>query len=277
MRAAVAVLAAVSLAGSCPTVERAFRDLIRAREDARGDLMRHRHRCRSSAAPRAILPAGARGRSGCVAGHAAPGSRPRSPTTRRVSCSAPDERHRASSSRAAGQPVAADRAAALLRGLNTLSAAGSARRSATSGASPPARARFLGIVPSELSSEQAPPRVDHRGRLRHARRCSSSRPPIPHPRVVRPRRRQRGRPARDRDRLARHSACTPPPHLTHEASRRSRRRDRRDSLLLLGGRHPTDARSRPAARPWGRTNPRPGTSRGTRAAYGQPAAPVAPV
>jgi transposase len=77
-----------------PSVEdEAFRDLIRCIEDARGDLMRARHRCRSSCSDAGSATRTARrGRAGTCGGWRRSASRiaarkPRSPTTsRRWSC-----------------------------------------------------------------------------------------------------------------------------------------------------------------------------------------------
>ena len=149
-----------------PSVEEeALRDLVRAREDLRGDLMRARQRLsQAAAAPRHPLRghARARGRSatapGCARRTSAAARRRRCSTTSarstRSSCAATRSRRRSPSScpaRRGRRPVARLRC---LRGIDTLSAVGLCAEIGDFAASsaPGQLMSYLGLVPSENSS-----------------------------------------------------------------------------------------------------------------------------
>ena len=181
------------------------------------------------------------------------------------------------------------------RGIDTLSAAGPVRRGRRlrrASRSPTLLSGFLGIVPSERTSDtkrrqgsitKAGP--GHARRLlveaaHHYRRPPrdrrDARPPPARP-----------RPARHRDRLARPTPPAPPlaapPRRAAQARRRGRDRRRpRTRRVPLGGRHPVTDRSTPRSRP-GRCRGehehpgRPTTvARGSRPTMGNRPRPAAP-
>ncbi len=133
------------------------------------------------------------------------------------------------------------------RGLNTLSNAASAQRSATSGASPPHAnsPRSSGSCPASTPPAPAAARIRSPRPAPDTPADCSSKPPTntaTHPAFVQSSSADRpDKTARDRDRLARPTTPAPPPpppHPTRQARRHHRRRDRpRTRVLLLGGRH----------------------------------------
>ena len=249
--------------------EEQLRDLVRAREDLRVDLMRAAIAVEVPAAPRAVLP---------HAGQAWTGRAPRLAGDRalrrcgfgadfqdaleahdRCSPAGIGSRGRCAARRAVGLG-ADDRRLRCLRGVDMLTAVGLAcggRRLPAVLASDAARG-FLGLVPSEDSTGerrrqgsitkaglQARPPLARRGGLalppaRRAMRSTARTPPA------------RPRPTRDRDRLA---LPTPPHHrwqrLDHERGKRRtdhrRRRRPRARDLLLGARHSLTSNRGPVA------------------------------
>ena len=244
-----------------PTVaDEQFRDVIRAIEDCRGDLMRARHRLAKFLLRRDLRWAGPGStwtqahlrwlrslRFEDVCSQAVLRRLPvRGRDARRPPRRA-DRRARAGHPRQPSRPD--DRRAALLsRDRHALG-----RRAVRRGrrlAALPAQAALR--VPRDRPQRahlrhQAPPGLDHQGRLGpRAPAAGRSRPPLPPP--ARRRRGPRPPPARpgpqgDRDRLARPAPPAPALERAAPAAPQARRR-RRDRLrprarrVLLGGRHP---------------------------------------
>jgi len=283
--------------------EESFRDLVRAREDARGDLMRHRHRLSKFLLRRELRP---------PAGMPGAWSVPWMNWVRRLGFD--DAAARATHvDYLAAVEAALQRRSALdlaleeawpqspfqttiarlrcFRGIDTLSACGVAAE--VGGFDrferPDRLAGFLGIVASEHSSggarrQGAITKAGSGPRPAIARR---GRPPLPPPAPGQLRARPppaRPGPARGQCRLARPAAPSPPlaPPRTRaaQAGRRERRRARpRARLLLLGGRPgrlntPTASARHPALpgrSPTQTQDQAPSHHRGPRHPYGQPA------
>ena len=216
---------------SCPSVaDEQFRDLVRAIEDVRGDLMRARHRLAKFLLRRGerYPGPGARGRARTCAwlralalrGRLLAGGVRRLPGRGRAARGSPrDAARRARGSRSPTSSHA--RVIARLRCFrghrHALGAPGCAPRSATSAALRQAHAAVGLSRDRPLRAHlrhQAPPGLDHQGRPGHARRllveaAQHYRHPPAHRRRRSPRRQARPGPARDRDRLARPAAPAP--------------------------------------------------------------------